>query len=92
MATISYYFDITKVLVYQATDDRYNIYCIVGKTRGGARGTLTLPDSKLVTPKIQQQWFTDLFILNIERKVANSIKTESVLDKYSTKTRKIVLK
>lgn len=38
-----------------------------------------------------QQRFTNLFIINIERDIAN-IKTEMVLEKYSVKTRKIVLK
>lgn len=41
---------------------------------------------------ILQQRFIDLFILIIEMVVANNIKTDLVLDKYSTETRKIVFK
>lgn len=39
-----------------------------------------------------QQRFSDLSILNIERDLSNKIQTETVLDRYNTKTRKIVLK
>jgi hypothetical protein len=39
-----------------------------------------------------QQRFSDLSILNIERDLSNRIQTETVLDRFNTKTRKIVLK
>ncbi|KAL4131560.1 hypothetical protein QTP88_008853 [Uroleucon formosanum] len=39
-----------------------------------------------------QQHFSDLSILNIERDLSNKIQTETVLDRFNTKTRKIVLK
>jgi len=39
-----------------------------------------------------QQRFSDLSILNIERDLSNKIQTETVLDRFNTKTRKIVLK
>lgn len=39
-----------------------------------------------------EQRFSNFYILNIERDVANNIKTETVLNNYSTKTKKIIFK
>ena len=40
---------------------------------------------------MEQQRFTDLSILNIERDVVNKITSSEILEKYSTSNRKIIL-
>jgi len=40
---------------------------------------------------MEQQRFTDLWILNIEIDVVNKITLSEILEKYSTSNRKIVL-
>jgi len=39
-----------------------------------------------------QQRFTNLSILNIERDITNSLKSEQILNKYNLQSRKIMLK
>jgi len=40
---------------------------------------------------MEQQRFTDLSKINIERDVVNKITSSEILDKYSTSNRKIIL-
>lgn len=40
---------------------------------------------------MEQQRFTDLAILNIERDIVNKITSSKILEKYSTSNRKIIL-
>lgn len=40
---------------------------------------------------MEQQRFTNLSILNIERDIVNKISSSEILEKYSTKNRKLLL-